>query len=112
MQKVWNNTYEKDVKCFVHKLCIIYSIQYGHVVKSQGFNGGQLLNFRAFLESGKMGILVKSPPTGEKSMGNWENDMFYGKVHPQGKSQWETGKITCFTEKSTHRRKVYGKLGK
>ena len=57
-------------------------------------------------------ILRKSPPTGEKSMGNWENETFYGTVHAQGKSPWESGKMRHFTEMSTHRGKVDGKLRK
>ena len=61
---------------------------------------------------GKWHIFHKSPCTGEKSMGNCENDMFYGKVHPQGKSPWETAKMRHFMEKSTHRGQVDGKLRK
>jgi hypothetical protein len=60
----------------------------------------------------KMTCFMKSPPTGEESMGNCENDMFYEKVHPQGKSQWETGKMEYFPQKSTHRGKVNGNLEK
>jgi hypothetical protein len=45
-------------------------------------------------------------------MGNCENGMLYTKVLAQGKSRWETGKMRHFTEKSTHREKVDGKLGK
>jgi hypothetical protein len=45
-------------------------------------------------------------------MGIFENDMYYVKVHERGKSQWETGKMTHIMEKSTHRGKVHGKLGK
>jgi hypothetical protein len=61
---------------------------------------------------GKWHVIYKSACTGEKLMGNWENETFYGKVHPQGKSRCETGKMRHFTEKSTHRGKVDGKLGK
>jgi hypothetical protein len=39
-------------------------------------------------------------------MGNWENETFYRKVHPQGKSQWETGKMVYFMQESVHRGKV------
>jgi hypothetical protein len=61
---------------------------------------------------GKWHVIHKSACTGEKSKGNWENETFYGKVHPQGKSQWETAKMACFMETSTHRGKVDGTLGK
>jgi hypothetical protein len=61
---------------------------------------------------GKWGILHKSPCTGETSMANWKKDIFYTQVCAQGKSQWETGKMTHFMEKSTHRGRVNEKLGK
>jgi hypothetical protein len=57
---------------------------------------------------GKWHILHKSPPTGQQSMGNWENEKFYRKVCAHGKHQWETGKMTWLMEKSTHRGNVNG----
>jgi hypothetical protein len=49
---------------------------------------------------GKWGILQKHPPTGENSMGNCESDICNGKVHPQGKSEWEPGTMVYFTKNS------------
>jgi hypothetical protein len=57
---------------------------------------------------GKWHILQKDTCTGEKSLRNWENGIFYGNVHPQDKGQWETGKMACFMERSTHRAKMNG----
>ena len=55
------------------------------LLKARGLTGGQLLNLRSFVKSGKMGILQKRPPTGEMSMGKWEDGVFYTKVGAQGK---------------------------
>ena len=83
-------------------------MQGGQIIECRGLTGGQLLNLIFFVKSEKMGMLQKRPPTGEKSMGKWENGVFYTKVHAQGKCQWETGKMAYFTQRSMCRGKAMG----